>query len=111
MIYKANIDGIKLDVQSVNATISNEVKLQIKRIIIRLKRHISEINWVAISLRKGVKHSTVVRTAGMRLGIPANDVFASATGTNWKSLLKRIEYRLEKQLKKRNTTQSNKSLK
>ena len=28
MIYKTNLDGIKLDVQSVNAIISNEVKLQ-----------------------------------------------------------------------------------
>jgi hypothetical protein len=80
MIYKANIDGIKLDVQSVNAMISNEAKLQIRRVISRLKRHIAEINSIYISLRKQVNQSTIARTIGMRVGIPATDVFVSASG-------------------------------
>jgi len=101
MIYTADFDGIKLDIQTVNATISSEVKLQIRRMIRRLKRHVSEINWINISLRRNANQSTNNRTVGVRLGIPENDVFASASGLQWKFLLKRIEERLKKQLQRR----------
>ena len=101
MIYTGDFDGIKLDIQTVNATISNEIKLQIRRMIRRLKRHVSEINWINISLRKNVNQSTNNRSVGVRLGIPDNDVFASASGLQWKFLLKRIEARLRRQLQRR----------
>jgi putative sigma-54 modulation protein len=101
MIYTTNFEGVKLDIQTVNAKVTGEIQLRIKRMIRRLKRHISEINWINISLRKNAKQSTNKRTVGVRVGIPDNDVFASASGPQWKLLLKRIEGRLEKQLRKR----------
>ena len=101
MNYTENFDGIKMDVQAVDINISKTVQQRIREMITRLRRHISEVNWVDVYFKKESAHSTANRTLSVRLGIPGNDVFASDSGNSWIALLKSVEEKLRRQLEKR----------
>ena len=101
MNYTENLEGIKLDIQTVDLTISEELQQDIREMIKRLRRHISEINWVDAYFKMESKQSTDVRMLSVRLGIPGRDVFASENGYYWQALLKNVEIKLSRQLKRR----------
>ena len=101
MNYTENFEGIKMDVQAVDISISNTLQQRIRKMITRLRRHISEVNWVDVYLKKEIQHPTANRTLSVRVGIPGNDVFASDSGNNWMALLKNVEEKLRRQLEKR----------
>jgi ribosomal subunit interface protein len=101
MIYTEQIDGIKLDIQTVDLSIDKKVQQKIRQMIKRLQRHISEINWVDIHFKKESNHPTDNRMVSVRLGIPGNDAFASDSGDQWLDLLKKVEEKLRRQLRKR----------
>lgn len=101
MNYTENFEGIKLDVQAVDITISDEVQQSIRDMIMRLRRHISEVNWVDVYFNEKSGKSTDQRTVSVRFGIPGNDAFASDSGDNWITLLKSVEEKLRRQLEKR----------
>ena len=48
MNYTENFEGIKLDVQAGDINISDELQQEIRDAIGRLKRHISEVNFVDV---------------------------------------------------------------
>ena len=101
MNYTENFEGIKMDVQAVDISISNTLQQRIRKMIARLRRHISEVNWVDVYLKKESQHATANRTVSVRVGIPGNDAFASDSGDNWMAVLKNVEEKLRRQLKKR----------
>jgi putative sigma-54 modulation protein len=101
MNYTQNFDGIKLDIQTVDLTISEELQQHVRTMINRLRKHISEINWADFYFKMEGKQSTDVRMVSVRLGIPGIDVFASETGNHWSALLKKVEGKLRRQLRKR----------
>jgi ribosomal subunit interface protein len=101
MIYTEQIDGIKLDIQTVDLSIDEKVQQKIRQMIKRLQRHISEINWVDIHFKNESNHPTENRMVSVRLGIPRNDAFASDSGDQWLDLLKKVEEKLRRQLRKR----------
>jgi ribosomal subunit interface protein len=101
MNYTENFEGIKMDVQAVDINISDTVQQRIRKMIERLRRHISEVNWVDVYFKKESGHPTANRTLSVRVGIPGNDVFASESGNRWLSLLKNVEEKLRRQLEKR----------
>ena len=101
MNYTENFEGIKMDVQAVDITISKTVQQRIRDMIVRLRRHISEINWVDVYFKKESAHSTAKRTLSVRVGIPGNDAFASDSGDNFLALLKSVEEKLRRQLEKK----------
>ena len=96
-----NFQEIKMDVQALDINISNTLQQPIREMITRLRRHISEVNWVDVYFKKGSEHSTANRTLSVRVGIPGNDVFASDSGNSWVALLKNVEEKLRRQLEKR----------
>ena len=100
MNYTENFEGIKLDVQAVDITIADELQQSIRDTIGRLKRHISDVNFVDVYLTDKSGKSTNPKTVGMRFGIPGNDAFASDSGDNWMALLKSVEEKLRRQLEK-----------
>ena len=101
MNYTENFEGIKIDVQAVDINISDKVQQGIREMITRLRRHISEVNWVDVYLKQESEHPPDNQTVSVRFGIPGNDAFASDTGNNWIALLKNVEEKLRRQLKKR----------
>lgn len=101
MNYTENYDGIKIDVQAVDITIGNEVQQGIRDMLVRLRRHISEVNWVDAYFKEESKQSTHPRTLRVRMGIPGIDAFASDSGNNWMALMKSVEEKLRRQLRKR----------
>lgn len=101
MNYTENFDGIKMDIQTVDLTINEELQQTVRAMIKRLQKHIYEINWVDFYFKMESKQATDVRMVSVRLGIPGIDVFASETGKHWKGLLKRVEDKLRRQLKKK----------
>lgn len=101
MNYTENFDGIKMDVQAVDITIDNELQQSIRDVVTRLRRHISDVNFVDVYITEKSEKSTDPRSVGIRFGIPGNDAYASDSGNNWMALLKNVEEKLRRQLKKR----------
>ena len=101
MNYTENFEGIKLDVQAVDIEISDDVQEEIRQVIVRLRRHISEVNWVDLYFQEKSEKYTNPRTVSVRFGIPGNDAFASDSGDNWVALLKSVEEKLRRQLEKK----------
>ena len=101
MNYTEHFEGIKLDIQAVDLTIDQEIQQNIREMITRLRRHISEINWVDVYFKSESNQSTDNRTVSVRLGIPGNDAFATLSGDEWATLLKGVEEKLRRQLRKR----------
>ena len=101
MNYTENFEDIKLDVQAVDITIGDDIQQEIRNMIVRLKRHISEVNLVDVYLEDKSAKSTDQKRVSVRFGIPGNDAFASDTGDNFMALLKSVEEKLWRQLEKR----------
>lgn len=101
MNYTENFEGIKLDVQAVDINIGDDIQQGIRDMILRLKRYISEVNWVDVYLEDKSAKSTDQKRVSVRFGIPGNDAFASDTGNNFMALLKSVEEKLWRQLEKR----------
>ena len=101
MNYTENFNGIKLDVQAVDINISDNVQQEIRNMLERLQRHISEFNFVDVYFEDKSAKSTNPKTVSVRLGIPGNDAFASDSGDNFMALLKSVEEKLRRQLEKR----------
>lgn len=100
MNYTENFEGIKLDIQAVDITITDDLQQSIRDMIGRLQRHISEVNFVDVYFTDKSEKSTDPKSVGVRFGIPGNDAFASDSGDNWMALLKSVEEKLRRQLEK-----------
>lgn len=100
MNYSENFEGIKLDIQAVDITITGDLQQSIRDMINRLKRHISEVNFVDVYFKDKSEKSRDPKTVSIRFGIPGNDAFASDSGDNWMALLKSVEEKLRRQLEK-----------
>ncbi len=101
MNYTENFEGIKLDVQAVDIEIGDDIQEEIRQVIVRLRRHISEVNWVDLYFQEKGGKSTNPRTVSVRFGIPGNDAFASDSGDNWMALLKSVEEKVRRQLERK----------
>ncbi len=101
MNYTENYEKINLTVQAVDLEINEEVQRSIRETVSRLKRHISEVNWVDVYLQEKDAKSTNPRTVGIRFGIPGNDVFAEDSGYEFIPLIRNVEEKLRRQLQKR----------
>ena len=100
MSYTENFEGIKLDIQAGDIDISDDVQQEIRDTIGRLKRHVSQVNFVDVYFTDKSKKSTDAKKVGIRFGIPGNDAYASDSGDNWMELLKNVEEKLRRQLVK-----------
>ena len=101
MNYTENFESIKLDVQAVDITISDKLQQEIRDMIVRLRRHVSQVNFVDVYFNEKSEKATVPRTVSVRFGIPGNDAFASDSGDNFYTLLKSVEEKLRRQLEKK----------
>ncbi len=101
MNYTENFEGIKLDVQAVDITIDDTLQQGIRDAIQRLRKHISDVNFVDVYFTEKSEKSTQQRSVGMRFGIPGRDAYASDSGDNWMALLKNVEEKIRRQLEKR----------
>lgn len=101
MNYTENFEGIRIDVQAVDITIANDLQQRIRDMIVKLRRHVSQVNWVDVYLKEEDSQATDPRTLSVRFGIPGNDGFASASGDNWMALMAHVEEKLRRQLVKK----------
>lgn len=101
MNYTENYEGIKLDVQAVDISISDALQQGVRDVIDKVKRHNKKIDSVDVYFKEGPNQSTNTKSVRMRVGIPGNDVFAQDEGDNWFELLKNVEDKLRRQLEKR----------
>lgn len=101
MEYTEDITGIKINVEAVDITISEDVKDTIRKSIERLSRYYDKIEWADIYLEDKKEKSTQQKQVSIRLGIPGNDPFASEYGDDFHALLTSVENKLQKQLEKR----------
>lgn len=101
MNYSENFEGINIDVQAGEVNITDDLQQEIRDAIVRLKRHVPQVNFVDVYFTDKTQKSTNSKDIGIRMGIPGNDAYASDTGDNWMELLKNVEEKLRRQLQKR----------
>lgn len=101
MDYKENITGIKINVQAVDITISEDVKETLRKCITRLSRFYDKIEWADVYFEDKKEKKTEQKQVSIRLGIPGNDPFASEYGDNFHALLASVEDKLRVQLERR----------
>ena len=101
MNYNEKMKGIKMDVQAPNITLSDRLQQRIRRMIVRLRRFVPEVNWADVYLTERSAKATEPRMVRVRLGVPGPDAFATGTGHHWPVLLKSVEAKLRRQLQKR----------
>ncbi|OKL38467.1 ribosome hibernation-promoting factor, HPF/YfiA family [Pontibacter flavimaris] len=101
MNYTEHYEGIKLDVQAVDISISDALQQGVRDTIDKVKRHAKKIDSVDVYFKEEASHATNSKSVRMRVGIPGNDVFAQDEGDNWFELLKNVEEKLKRQLEKR----------
>ena len=101
MNYTEHYEGIKLDVQAVDISISDALQQGVRDVIDKVKRHNKKIDSVDVYFKEEPNQSTNTKSVRMRVGIPGNDVFAHDEGDNWFELLKNVEDKLRRQLEKR----------
>lgn len=100
MNYTENYRGIKIDVQSPNADLSDAVQQEIRSAIDKLSRFTPNINAADFYFKTdGTSHSAA-NSVGIRIGIPGPDVFADDKGDNWIPLIKSVVDKLVVQLQK-----------
>ena len=101
MIHTQQLEGIKLDIQTVDVTISDQVQDAVVKMITNLQRFTPNINFVDVHFNKEGGNATDNISLSVRVGIPGSDSFASVSGDNWIGMLKAAEEKLKVQLKKR----------
>ncbi|WP_026464276.1 ribosome hibernation-promoting factor, HPF/YfiA family [Adhaeribacter aquaticus] len=101
MNYTENFEGIKIDVQAVDISISDSVQQSVRDTITKLMRHAKKIDSVDVYFKEEANHSTDSKRVGMRVGVPGTDVFAEDRGENWYELIKNVEEKLKRQLDKK----------
>ncbi|MFC6999821.1 ribosome hibernation-promoting factor, HPF/YfiA family [Rufibacter roseus] len=101
MNYTENFEGIRIDVQAVDITITDGLQQRVRDAITKMKRFVHDINWVDVYFKVEPNHATNTKTVSMKLGIPGEDVFASESGDEWFPIMNSIEDKLRKQLEKR----------
>jgi putative sigma-54 modulation protein len=100
MNYTENFEGIKLDVQAGDIDINDDLQQEIRDAIARLQRHVSKVNFVDVYFTEKSEKATDAKNVGIRIGIPGNDAYASDSGDSWMELLKNVEEKLRRQLRK-----------
>lgn len=101
MNYTENYEGIKLDVQAVDITVSEDVQEAIRKTISKLMKYAGEINWADVYLTTDPAHSAKRCHVSFRLGVPGPDVYASDAGDDFVNVLRSVEEKLESQLRKK----------
>ena len=101
MNYTENFEGIKIDVQAVDISISDAVQQAVRDTITKLMRFAKKIDSVDVYFKEEANQATDTKRVSMRVGVPGTDVFAEDRGENWYDLLKSVEEKLKKQLEKR----------
>ena len=101
MNYTENFEGIKIDVQAVDISISDAVQQAVRDTITKLMRFAKKIDSVDVYFKEEANQATDTKRVSMRVGVPGTDVFAEDRGENWYELLKSVEEKLKKQLEKK----------
>ena len=96
-----NIAGIKINLETVDITIGEDVMDTIQKSITRLSKYYDKIEWADIYLEDKKEKKTQQKKVSIRLGIPGNDPFASEYGDNFHTLLSNVVDKLQSQLEKR----------
>lgn len=100
MNYTEDFEGVKIDVQAGDITVSDDLQQEIRDAVGRLKRHVSEVNFVDVYFTDKSEKSTDTKSVGIRFGIPGSDAYASDSGDSWMELLRNVEEKLRRQLNK-----------
>lgn len=100
MNYTENYKGVKIDVQSPNLDVSQEIQSEIRNCINKLAKFTSDINALDVYFKAEGQGTTAITTIGMRVGIPGPDVFAEEKGENWVGMLKSVTDKNIRQIQK-----------
>lgn len=102
MNYQTELDGIRMDIQTVGFDASEGLQQSIGKALQRLKRFYSgDVIAADVYMRNEETHSPSEKSLRIRVGVPGKDAFADDTGTAWEPLLRSVTDKLVKQLEKR----------
>lgn len=106
--HSEQLQGIKMDIQTVGVTLNDYLQRKIALMTKRLTHLLPQAGTIDVYLKHDTDGPTPLRNATVRFGVPGPDVVASDSGPRWKLVLKNVEKKLIRQLEKRKAMERNK---
>ena len=110
MENRENLDGVRLDIQSVGFTPDDDLQASVLDALTKLRRfYKGDLITAEVYMKLEPNQRSNDKHVGIKYGVPGNDVFADHNGDNWYTLLNSVAAKLHHQLDKRfgNLTSSN----
>lgn len=107
---KENLDGVRLDIQTVGFTPDDDLEASVLDALTKLRRfYKGDLITAEVYMKLEPNQRSNDKHVGIKYGVPGNDAFADDNGDNWYTLLNNVVTKLHHQLDKRfgNLTSSN----
>jgi len=109
---KENLDGVRLDIQTVGFTPDADLEASVLDALTKLRRfYKGDLATAEVYMKLEPNQRSNDKHVGIKYGVPGNDVFADDNGDNWYTLLNNVAAKLHRQLDKRfgNLTSGNRA--
>lgn len=99
---KENLEGVRLDIQSVGFTPDADLEASVLDALTKLRRfYKGDLATAEVYMKLEPNQRSNDKHVGIKYGVPGNDVFADDNGDNWYTLLNNVATKLHRQLDKR----------
>lgn len=102
MDVQENMDDVRLDIESVGFTLSDDMEATVLESLAKLRRfYKGDVITAEVYMKLEPNQRSNEKHVGIKFGVPGNDVFADDNGDDWYVLLNNVVVKLHKQLEKR----------
>ena len=101
MTQNPGYEGIKMDIQAIGVEMNDYLHQRLHNMLEKVKNFFPAVNGIDVYFKKTDGQAIPPRKVKVRFAIPGPDVIASDAGHSWKPILKSVERKLIRQLKKR----------
>lgn len=99
---RENLDGVRLDIQTVGFTPDDDLQASVLDALTKLRRfYKGDLITAEVYMKLEPNQRSNDKHVGIKYGVPGNDVFADDNGDNWYALLNSVATKLHHQMEKR----------
>lgn len=107
-----DLEDVRLDVESVGFTLSDDLRSTVLNALSKLRRfYKGDVITADVYMKLEPNQKSNDKHVGIKYGVPGNDVYADAEGDDWYTLINTVVVKMQRQLEKRfgNHTNANRS--
>ncbi|WP_020599840.1 ribosome hibernation-promoting factor, HPF/YfiA family [Spirosoma panaciterrae] len=107
-----NLDNVRLDIEAVGFTLTDDLRVSVLDALSKLQRfYKGDVITADVYLKVEPNQRSNEKHVGIKYGVPGNDVYADESGDNWYALIHSVVSKLQRQLEKRfgNHTNANRA--